>query len=116
MSYNVTAFNIKKLDNLTLPYAAILEMSEGDVNINGDILTFDDFYASGMEIVGVRHNDRIMVSDIHYSGEGSGTGWDDFEALLKQSTGALRVLLVWEGGDTIEMLTVEDGIVLQEPL
>lgn len=114
MSYNVSGFTIKKLDSFVLPYSKVLEMAEGHVTIKDYILTFDDFYASGMEIVGTLDGALLHVSDIHYSGEGSGTYWDEFEDLLTKSTGTLRVRVVWEGGDTVEIVTVTDGTVKRE--
>ena len=116
MSYNVTGFALKKLDSFTLPYAAVLEASEGDVNIAGDVLTFDEFYAECMEIVGTLDGDRLIVTDLDYHGEGSGTYWDNFEELLKQSTGTLKARIVWEGGDTVEVVTIENGTITREEL
>lgn len=114
MSYNVTDFTIKKLDAFTLPYAKVLEMAEGHVTIADDILTFDEFYASGMEIVGTREGERLTVTSIYYGDEGSGTYWDAFEALLAESTGTLKVRITWEGGDTVEIVTVTDGAIERE--
>jgi len=57
----------------------------------------------------------IHVSEIENSGEGSGS----FESYvlteaLKQSKGKLIATRVWEGGDTIDKLTVIDGVVTEE--
>ena len=120
MSYNVTGFTLKKLDSFTLPYAKLLEMSEGDVNIADDnVLTFDQFPVEGMEIVGSRNSPRgkrLNVADVSYHGEYSGTYWDEFEVLLEQSTGILKARVVWGGGDSVEVVTVENGIVTREEL
>ena len=94
MSYNVSDWSIKKLDGFTLPFAKVLEMAEGDLNDKDGILTFDRFYASGMEITGTREGDRLNVSDIRYGGEGSGGEWGNFEDLLTKSTGTLRARVV----------------------
>ena len=116
MSYNVTGFAIKKLDSFTLPYTAVLEASEGDVNISGYVLTFDSFPVEGMEIIGTLDGERLPVTDISYYGEYSGTYWDSFEELLKQSTGILKARVVWEGGDSVEVVTVENGMITREEL
>jgi len=109
MSYNITGFAIKKLDNFTLPYAAVLEASEGNVNIADDVLTFDSFPVEDMEIVGTLDDKRLNVTDLKYSGTWSGNYWDEVEELLKQSTGTLKARIVWEGGDSVEVVTVKNG-------
>ena len=116
MSYNVTGFALKKLDGFTLPYAKLLEMTDGDVTVNDGNLLFDEFYPSYVEIRGTLDGDRLNVTHLHYSGEGSGTYWDEFENLLKQSTGTLKARIVWEGGDTVEVVTIENGVITREEL
>lgn len=116
MSYNVTGFALKKLDSFTLPYAAVLEASEGSVNNNGGVMTLDSFPVEGMEIVGALDGERLTVTDISYSGEYSGTYWEHFEELLTQSTGTLKARIVWEGGDTVEVVTIENGMITREEL
>lgn len=119
MSYNVTGFAIKKLDDFRLPIDTMTDMSEDDVNTTaGEVLTFNSFPVSGMEIIGVNDvdGDFLRVTDISYYGEYSGTYWDHFEELLFQSTGILNALVVWEGGDTVEVVTVENGVITREEL
>ncbi len=115
MSYNVTGFAIKKMDNFTLPYAVVLKASEGNVNI-ADVLTFNDFPVEGMKIVGTFNGDTLRVTDISYYGEYSGTYWNEFEELLTQSTGTLKARIVWEGGDSVEVVTIENGVITREEL
>lgn len=114
MSYNVTGFTIKKLDSFTLPYDAVLEMAEGELIDKDGVLTFDNFYAELMEITGTCDGDRLCVTDLHYGSEGSGTYWDKFEELLQTSTGTLKARVVWEGGDTVEIVTVDNGTITRE--
>lgn len=116
MSYNVTGFALKKLDNFTLPYAAVLEASEGDVNINDGVLTFDSFPVEGMEIIGTLDGEHLNVTDVSYYGEYSCTYWNEFEKLLNQSTGTLKARIVWEGGDSVEVVTIENGVITREDL
>jgi len=50
------------------------------------------------------------MADIECTGEGSGSFMDYIlEPALKQSKGVLRASCVWEGGDSINKLLVEDG-------
>lgn len=111
MSHNVTGFALKKLDSLTLPYATVLEASEGDVNIQDDVHTFDGFPVEGMKIVGTQEDDRLNVTDLNYYGEFSGRYWDTFEELLTQSTGVIKARVVWEGGDSVEIVTITNGAI-----
>ncbi len=116
MSYNVTGFTIKKLDSFTLPYDAVLEMSEDSAYIVDNVLKFNTFPVEGMEIVGTLAGERLNVTDISYYGEYSGTYWDEFEKLLEQSTGTLKARVVWEGGDSVEVVTIENGEITREEL
>ena len=119
MSYNVTGFAIKKLDSFTLSYRSLLDASDGDVNITDNVLAFNSFPVEGMEIVGTLDtpdDERLNVTDISYYGEYSGTYWDEFEELLTQSTGTLKARIVWEGGDSVEVVTIENGVLTREEL
>ena len=55
--------------------------------------------------------DKVLhVSEIAIHGEGSGTLLDwIIGPALKDSTGRLVATRVWEGGDTIDRLIVNDG-------
>ena len=119
MSYNVTGFTIKKLDNFRLPIDTMTDMLEDDIGITaGEVLTFNSFPVEGMEVVGVNDvdGDFLRVTDISYYGEYSGTYWDHFEELLTQSTGILKARIVWGGGDTVEVVTIENGVVTRKKL
>ena len=117
MSYNVTGWAIKKLDAFTLPYKDVLEMTDYTARQQDGIYTFNAFEVEGMEIIGTLENDRIIVSDLSYSGEYSGTYWDiGFEPILLKSTGTMRARVVWEGGDAVEVVTVENGVISREDL
>jgi hypothetical protein len=118
MSYNVTDFTIKKMENLTLPLAELNRLAERQphIDVSTNVLTYDEFGLECMEIIGTRENDRLIVFRLMYFGEGSGWWWDNFEGLLQQSTGYLRALVVWEGGDTVEYITVTNGAIERETL
>jgi hypothetical protein len=59
----------------------------------------------------------LIVDSIIASGEGSGTAlsWI-IEPALADSTGKLVAVRVWEGGDSIDRLTVVDGVVTTEQI
>ncbi len=88
------------------PYSTIVD----------DVLKFNSFPVEGMEIVGTPNGERLNVTDISYYGDYSGTYWDEFEELLRQSTGILKARVVWEGGDSVEVVTIENGVITREEL
>ena len=51
------------------------------------------------------------------SGEGSGTFYNwILKPALKQSEGILEAVLIWEGGDSIQWLTVKAGKVTERDI
>lgn len=57
----------------------------------------------------------LEVEKIDISGEGSGTAmaWI-FRPAFEDSTGKFSAMTVWEGGDSICRITVEDGVYEEE--
>lgn len=120
MSYNVTQWKTKKLDNLVIPLAAFYKHERKDWHPGGPVLC--DIHTKevkmgcgcGQEIKGVLTGEELLVTELEMSGEGSGTFLDwILEPALKESRGQLEAVLVWEGGDSITRLTVDDGVVTQ---
>ena len=112
MSYNISTWNTKKLEDLKipmseihkLPYVEVALLPENKVEIEG---------LSEDVIEGTFENDMISVSHIEISGEGSGNTWEYLIECLKKSTGKLIASQVWEGGDSISLLTVDNGIITE---
>ncbi len=73
-------------------------------------------YLKSRRIVRTLDGERLNVTDLSYYGEYSGTYWDEFEKLLEQSTGTLKARVVWEGGDSVEVVTIENGEITREEL
>lgn len=73
-------------------------------------------FVESFEIVGSLQNENVIVENIYYGGEGSGSFWDKFLDMLKKSKGKLIASQVWEGGESITRLTVLDGVVTEEEL
>lgn len=63
-------------------------------------------------ISGTIEDGVLTVTDLDLEGDGSGTfmGWI-FEPALKQSTGELHAVCIWERGDAINRLLVQNGTV-----
>ena len=119
MSYNITRFRIDKIDGLSIPLSALGELP---------IRTFPDGqgdYYSEVEMdaeVGYIRGDvdwagrRMGIGAITLYGEWSGNEWPELEKILEQSEGHLLLTLVWEGGDRIENVLVDDGKLAKETI
>lgn len=115
MSYNISRFHVKRLVNLRIPMSAfyIHERSDWhpsphlkDVRECADV-TLD---CGEVEIKGDIHDGFLFVESMELSGEGSGTfmNWIMLPA-LKESTGELAATCIYEDGDSIIKLLVENG-------
>lgn len=92
MSYNISNFKVKRLENLSFPVNALYLNPRKN------------------EIHGYVKDGHFVVTRIDCSGEDSGTVMMDMlEPAFIKSTGHLIALCVWEGGDSINRLEVHDG-------
>lgn len=124
MSYNITSWRTKRIANLRLPAATLqfpAAMQQRGFHTQAvlnpqDIVTIT---ALGCEIVGFfpEHGPLLQITAIDCAGEGSGTFYHEvLLPALRQSTGTLEAVLIWEGGDTIERLLVDAGTVQELPV
>lgn len=113
MSYNIDTWRTKELNDLQVPIDAIHKNTDWEIELleNGVLVSG---WPEGFEIKGILKNDYVIVSEISFSGEGSGRSWKDILLMLAQSRGTLVASQVWEGGDSISRLTVIDGVVTEE--
>ncbi len=126
MSYNISQWKTKKIENLHIPLEALYDVSD-DLASRGwqlekptvDILSRKEpkiriEVAEDGEISGTYDiaSKLITVEYIRIRGEASGTFFEDIVLpALKESTGVLEAVLIWEHGDSIEQVTVRDGVV-----
>ncbi len=115
MSYNIDTWKTKSLDNFSIPMKQIKQfphtnimMIDNGVVIDGPIEMF--------EIIGTVEEGVLNVTSINFSGEGSGSIYEDFLNMLKESKGLLIASQVWEGGDSITKITVRDGFVVESEI
>jgi hypothetical protein len=113
VSYNIDTWKTVELNDLSIPLASfnkeLVKWSEppkvqitlgGDAGIAGNVSV---------------DNTQINVEQVNIRDVGS--GWDFHNYLLpalKKSSGTLVAFLVWEGGDSMSVLTVKDGNVQHE--
>lgn len=120
MSYNITRWKLKELKDFAIPYKAFF--SKEFPNWHPDILNLanDRIALSNCgdeDLIGHIENDWFEIKEIEVYGEGSGNFIHYIlEPAFKKSRGLLVVACVWEGGDTINILTVKDGTVSWEDI
>ena len=131
MSYNISQWKVKKFHNFRIPLILLHwegenqerhfrakeqrgNIENGKQHITVDVCGFGDCEG----ISGWLCDDGMIdVESIDIANEGSGTTYR--ELLLdafKQSTGLCEVVIIWEEGDSLERVTIEDGIVTQEEI
>lgn len=120
MSYNITNWRTKKLDNLAIPLLSLYIPERKDWHPNLPIIT----NVNTMEVE-LHHAEQVIkgnlvagllyVTEIAICGEGSGTffSWILVPA-LKQSSGKMSASLVWEGGDSLSKIKVVEGVVTEK--
>lgn len=115
MSTNIDAWQTKELADLVIPLRALYALPEVSVYLLPGLKVKAVGLAEGFRVTGVLQGDEsILVDGLETRGEHSGSSWDDFCAMLKQSKGKLVAIQVWERGMSITKLTAEEGRVVVE--
>lgn len=120
MSYNITLFKVKELDNFVIPVASLYKNSSTryhpEKKNNNDRTTTFSLWET--EIQGTICDDLfLLVKKIDCSGDVSGSIME--EVLIPafyDSTGTLIASCIWEGGDSVNKLTVNNGKVHWEDI
>ncbi len=134
MPYNISTWKTKELKDLVIPIAALTQFNadmtqrgwrELPIRLHSSLaLTIRPVESGEIVGTGVFFDEPIskktyglkelIVSKICLCGEGSGTYYEEMLLpALKQSKGKLHAILIWEGGDSITKLLVEDGQVTE---
>ena len=122
MSYNIGNFHVKELNNFIVPLDLLAydyshkrrgwkTRLEVTITDNGYIANCD-IGCEGSGIGGKLDFDTrtILVDSVDVYGEGSGTAYIEILLpLFKASTGRMKAILVWADGDSVCMVTVENG-------
>lgn len=123
MSYNVDTFKVKVLEGLQLPIKSLYKHGRADWHpsepelLNGETGLVRLQCGCEQTISGILKDGILFVTEIDMSGEGSGTfiSWI-LEPALKESSGKLEASCVWEGGDSVNKLIVNDGTIKWEDI
>ena len=120
MSYNVDSWKTKELVDLQIPVAALFHDDRKDWHPTRKELadgTSAFYFMDQCVIVGNVDGDLLHVSSIKAVGEGSGCALHYIvEPALELSCGKLVAVRVWEGGDSIDRLTVINGNLTSEEI
>lgn len=120
MSYNIDSWEQIEC-SLTFP-ASLLDDDELDIIEDveygkpGDSTDVTIELGMGGELKGALTGDTVTVRELSMTGEGSGSHMEDLIVLLEQTSGTYTAFLVWEGGDSLSLLTVEEGMFKDENL
>lgn len=109
MSYNISRFSVREIDNFRFE-----DCTEKDIS---DIS--EDFFYNGDGCLGgeySKNHHMFIIEKFSYQGMGSGRSFDSFKELLRTTKGHIKALVVWESGDYVEYLTVDDGVIKREEL
>lgn len=119
MSYNIDTWTTIECA-LTAPGAVldsklISEVEYGRPGVTTDV--FLSFDAEDEAIEGTLTNDVLSITEFKMRSNGSGQALHDHVMpWLELTRGALCAVLVWEGGDSITLLDVRDGVVTDKPI
>ncbi len=120
MSYEITSWKTRKLENLAIPYPAFFLSTRKDWHpdepeiINAETNEVSMKCGCEQEIKGRLKDGILHITELDLSGEGSGSFmYYVMNDALKRSAGILEARLVWEGGDSVTNLSVKDGVVEQ---
>lgn len=127
MSYNISTWKTKKLADFRLPVKSIAVSAERQARgwkINGYVIgliplvmRFQLDESPGITGHLIDNNSIIVVDKIELGGEGSGSVYNEvLLPALKQSSGEMEAVIVWEGGDSIRRLHVVNGIPTDSPV
>ena len=117
MSYNIDTFKVKELKYFIIPVDSIYKSDRKDwyferINQDDGTVLFENIETS---IKGIVKDNLFHVSEIDCSGEGSGFIMNEILIpAFKDSKGYLEAICIWEGGDSITRLIVNDGIVKEK--
>lgn len=123
MSYDIDTWKTKKLDNLIIPLKAFYESKRTDWHpsqpeiIDAEIMEVELECGCEQHIEGILKDELLTVTKFNMYGEGSGSFKRYvLDNALKQSTGELEAILIWEGGDSITRLKVKDGVISEDEI
>lgn len=121
MSYNIDTWTTKAC-TLRIPLPAVLAAIDNDyiTGVYCNLATQAVFIEAAPECFEItatlEEGVVVVVQEISLWGESSGRFLDVLIPILEKSTGQMRAVLIWEGGDSVERLIIENGAVSREEI
>jgi len=116
MSYDITFWKVKEIENLKIPLEAIQELPYVEVRLLSNNNVEADGPTESFDLKGTLEGSVVNVIELEYGGEGSGHAWEKFKDMFRLSTGKFIASIVWEGGDAISRLIIKNGKVTEEEI
>ena len=123
MAYNISLWKTKRLENFSIPLEAFYTSDRQDWHPSRPEITSPDACEIVLEcgceqtIRGILQSGQLTINQFEMAGEGSGVFYNAILLpALQRSHGRLEAVLIWEGGDSIIRLTVEDGLLFEEDI
>jgi len=119
MSYNIDDFKIIKLENFRIAVKDFDKtvFKKPKINLETNEISFKSNFCEVCKFDGILIDGFVELNKISIYGESSGHFMATIgDNLLKKSTGTLIARLVWESGDSVEKVTIIDGIEEKEEL
>jgi hypothetical protein len=114
MSFNIDNWKVKEMTDFKIPMDKLLELYEIETDHRKGV-TFVDICEG--EVHGNVVDGWFVPQAFRLYGEGSGTAMDDLEDdIFPYTTGTLKAVLIWEGGEMIERISVIDGVIEREEI
>ena len=120
MSHNITNWKTEELVDFKTPLDPFLADSALTIGLLPENKVKIYGMAEGCEIVGqltdIQGEKFLNITEISFSGEGSGVYWEHFLTLFRGAKGKMVSVQSWLGGETVVETTITDGVVTENYL
>lgn len=125
MSYNPSAWHVRRIEELWLDIGVLkregfrvtAELSSDGTIGSPKVVPVDEFSFFEIELSETDiEGGSVLVSKIKWDGEMYRDDYEKIQAVLASSVGFIEYVLVWESGDSVEIVTYTDGIVEVETI
>lgn len=125
MGYNPTAWHTRRLEELWFDIDVLREKGfrvVADLEVGGKIgspkvVPVDDYSFLTIELCEADiEGGNVHVSNLDWGGEMYRDDYEVIQEILASSVGFIEYVLVWESGDSVEIVTYTDGIVEVETI